>query len=95
MEESQSSVAVGYLSVLLGNLCLHKRVRTQICKLLPDQRLDFLIDKIKEFVHFHQQVEDKSKQYKGEEGEETWENYTARLLHVVEQLEELQETNTR
>jgi hypothetical protein len=95
VEESQSSVAVGYLSVLLGNLCLNKGVRSRICKLLPEQRLDFLIDKIKEFVHFHEQIASKSKQYEGAEGQETWQNYTARLLHVVEKLEDLKEADAR
>jgi hypothetical protein len=87
VEESESSVAVGYLSVLLGNLCLNDGVRPKVCALLPGQRLDFLVDKIKEFVRFHEHIANKSKQYEGTEGQETWQNYTARLLLVVEKLE--------
>ena len=87
MEESHSSVAVGYLTVLLGNLCLNSTVRSKIRAHLPDQRLDTLIDKIKEFVRFHEHVDRKTKQFEGEEGQETWQNYTARLMLVVENLE--------
>ncbi|KAJ4367091.1 hypothetical protein N0V83_007621 [Neocucurbitaria cava] len=87
MEESQTSVAVGYLTVLLGNLCLNSMIRSRIRTHLPGQRLDTLIDKIKEFVRFHEHVDSKAKQFEGEEGQETWQNYTARLMLVVEKLE--------
>ncbi|KAF1850992.1 uncharacterized protein K460DRAFT_274859 [Cucurbitaria berberidis CBS 394.84] len=87
MEESHSSVAVGYLTVLLGNLCLNSIVGAKIRTQLPDQRLDMLIDKIKEFVQFHERVDRKTRQFDGEEGQETWQNYIARLMLVVEKLE--------
>ena len=87
MEESHSSVAVGYLTVLLGNLCLNSIVRSKIRTHLPGQRLDILINKIKEFVRFHEHVDRKAKQFEGEEGQETWQNYTTRLMLVVEKLE--------
>lgn len=87
MEESHSSVAVGYLTVLLGNLCLNSTVRPRIRAHLPSQQLDMLMDKIKEFVRFHEHVDRKTKQLEGEEGRETWQNYTARLMLVVEKLE--------
>lgn len=87
MEDSHSSVPVGYLTVLLGNLCLNSLVRSKIRAHLPDHRLDSLIDKIKEFVQYHKHVDSKAKQYEGAEGQETWQNYTARLMHVVDKLE--------
>jgi hypothetical protein len=87
MEESQSSVAIGYLSVLLGNLCLNESIRTKVCEQLPDRRLTMLVDKIKEFVRVHEHANRKAKQYEGEEGQETWQNYTARIMLVVKQLE--------
>jgi hypothetical protein len=87
MEESQSSVAIGYLSVLLGNLCLNESIRTRVREQLPDRRLTALVDKVKEFVRVHEHANRKAKQYEGEEGQETWRNYTARIMLVVKQLE--------
>jgi hypothetical protein len=87
MEESQSSVAVGYLSVLLGNLCLNQSIQAKIRALLPGHHLVTLVDKIKEFVQVHEHANRKAKQYEDEEGQETWQNYTARIMLVVEQLE--------
>ncbi|KAI8940962.1 hypothetical protein NX059_002213 [Plenodomus lindquistii] len=87
MEESQSNVPVGYLAVLLGNLSLNRSIKTRVCVQLPDQRLDLLITKIREFVQYHEHVDSKSTQYEGAEGRETWQNYTARLMLVVEKLE--------
>ena len=88
MEESQSSVAVGYLAVLLGNLCLSKFIRSKIQARLPNQQLDILVDKIKEFVKFHERVDSKAKQFEGDEGQEIWQNYTTRLMLVVKKLKE-------
>ncbi|KAF1947101.1 hypothetical protein EJ02DRAFT_392951 [Clathrospora elynae] len=87
MEESHSGVAVGYLTVLLGNLCLNASVRSKIRALLPKKRLDLLINKIKEFVRVHEHVDSTTDQFEGAEGQETYQNYTARLLLVVEKLE--------
>lgn len=87
MEESQSSVVVGYLSVLLGNLCLNRSVRTTIRTQLPGQDLSILVNKIKEFVRVHEHANRKDEQYEGDEGQETWQHYTARILLVAEQLE--------
>jgi hypothetical protein len=90
MEESQSSVAIGYLSVLLGNLCLNESVQAKIRAQLPGRHLSILVDKIKEFVQVHEHANRKAKQYEGEEGQETWQNYTARIMVVVEQLERVE-----
>jgi hypothetical protein len=87
MEESQSSVAVGYLSVLLGNLCLNESIRSQVRAHLPGHELSTLVDKIKEFVQVHEHANRKAKQYEGEEGQATWQNYTARIMLVAEELE--------
>lgn len=88
MEESQSSVAVGYLSVLLGNMCLSNLIKTKVRAHLPGQQLTTLIDKIKEFVQVHEHANRKARQFEGEEGQDTWQNYTARIMLVVEHLEE-------
>ncbi|KAF1915329.1 wings apart-like protein regulation of heterochromatin-domain-containing protein, partial [Ampelomyces quisqualis] len=87
MEETQSSVAIGYLSVLVGNLCLNETTRNKVCAHLPGGHLDSLIDKIKEFVQVHEHANRRAKQYEGEEGQETWQNYTARIMLVAEELE--------
>jgi hypothetical protein len=87
MQETQSSVAVGYLSVLLGNMCLNYSAKMKIREQLPGQQLSTLVDKIREFVQVHEQANRKSRQFEGEEGQETWQNYTARIMLVVEQLE--------
>jgi hypothetical protein len=87
MEESHSGVAVGYLTVLLGNLCLNKFVRNQVRARLPEQRLDVLIESIKDFVRVHEHADSKTQEFEGAEGQETWQTYTARLLLVVEKLE--------
>jgi hypothetical protein len=88
MQETQSSVAVGYLSVLLGNMCLNESAKKKIRAQLPGQQLTRLVDKIREFVQVHEQANRKSRQFEGEEGQETWQNYTARIMLVVKQLEE-------
>ncbi|KAL5121620.1 hypothetical protein ACEQ8H_000306 [Pleosporales sp. CAS-2024a] len=87
MEESQSSVAIGYLSVLMGNLCLNQSVRTRVCAQLPGGELDMLVNKIKEFVQVHEHANRKAEEYEGDEGQETWQNYTARIMLVVKHLQ--------
>jgi hypothetical protein len=87
VEESHSGVAIGYLAVLLGNLCLNKSIKSKVRALLPDQRLDTLVDSIKDFVRVHQHVDSKTEDYEGAEGQEALQTYTARLLLVVERLE--------
>ncbi|KAH7051270.1 wings apart-like protein regulation of heterochromatin-domain-containing protein [Macrophomina phaseolina] len=85
MEESQSSVAYGYLAVLLGNLCQTWAVREKIRAKLPQQRLDVLIRAVEEFIFVHQRVDKEA--LGGEEGREVWANYTARLQGVIDRLE--------
>lgn len=88
MEESLSGVAIGYLSVLLGNICLNESMRRKIRAQLPGQNLTPLIDKVKEFVRVHEHVNRKAKQYEGEEGQQTWQEYTKRLMLVAKKLEQ-------
>jgi hypothetical protein len=91
MEESQSSVTIGYLTVLLGNLCLNASVRATIQARLPGGNIDMLVRKVKEFVLYNQRVDRLTRQFEGEEGEETLKNFTARLMRVVEGLERVDE----
>ncbi|KAL6708169.1 hypothetical protein ACN47E_003353 [Coniothyrium glycines] len=85
--ESHFSVAIGYLGVLLGNLCLNKTVRAKIQTAMPGQQLDLIVNKIKEFIQFHEHVDNKAKQDDRADSQEIWQNYTARIMHVVENLE--------
>jgi hypothetical protein len=87
MEESQSGVTVGYLSLLLGNLCLNDIVRRQVCMHLPGQKIDTLVESVREFIRYNEEVDRKTTQFQGDEGRETWRMFTMRLLLVVERLE--------
>lgn len=87
MEESYASIPIGYLTILLGNLCLNDAVRYKIRSRLPAQKIDLLLDKVKEFVSFHERVDRMTDQFEGDEGRETSQNYTMRLMKVVERLQ--------
>ncbi|KAF2868391.1 wings apart-like protein regulation of heterochromatin-domain-containing protein [Massariosphaeria phaeospora] len=87
MHASQSSVTVGYLTVLLGNLCLNAAVRRKVRARLPGNGIALLVDKVREFVRYNERVDRESNQFEGEEGRETWRNFTVRLMLVVEKLE--------
>ena len=87
MEESQSGVTVGYLSLLLGNLCLNDMVRRRVCMHLPGRKIDTLVESVREFIRYNEEVDRKTTQFQGDEGRETWRMFTMRLLLVVERLE--------
>ncbi|PVI02768.1 hypothetical protein DM02DRAFT_292955 [Periconia macrospinosa] len=87
MEESHFVVRIGYLTVLLGNLCLDHSIRQRVCELLPGNKLDMLIQKTREFVLYNQKVDRIAGRFEGFEGGETHKNFTARLMMVVERLE--------
>lgn len=95
MEDSQSSVAVGYLAVLLGNLCLNSAVRLKVRAQLPGEHLDTLVEKIKEFIQFHEHVDSRSKHFEGEEGQAVWQSYTTRLMLVTKKLEKANTSDVR
>jgi len=84
MEESQSNVAYGYLSVLLGNLCQNDQVLRKIQSKLPNRRLDILINAVEEFIQYHQKVD--RDMFDGDKGGEISINYTERLQSVVDRL---------
>ncbi|KAF2637840.1 hypothetical protein P280DRAFT_472000 [Massarina eburnea CBS 473.64] len=87
MEESQFIVPIGYLTILLGNLCLDTRVRQKVRNKLPDAKIDMLVQKIREFVAYNQRVDRLTGKFDGSEGAETHRNFTHRLMLVVQRLE--------
>jgi hypothetical protein len=88
VEESEYSVRIGFLTVLLGNLCLNDIVRSKICASLPDQQLRPLLDNMKEFARIHQHVDKRTASaFQGPEGKQTLNSYYVRIMHMVKKLE--------
>ena len=92
VEESEFSVQVGFLTVLLGNLCLNSAVRAMVQASLPGQQFHLLLDKMKEFARIHEHVDKKTaSRFEGSEGQEALNNYYIRIMHVVKKLENAKE----
>ncbi|KAJ8118274.1 hypothetical protein OPT61_g715 [Boeremia exigua] len=88
VEESEISVVIGFLAVLLGMLCLNSNARTQIQALLPDQQLEVLLENMKQFARIHEHVDKRTaNRFEGPEGQEALNNYNVRIMHVVRTLE--------
>ena len=88
VEESEVSVVIGFLTVLLGMLCLNTTVRSSIQALLPNQQLYLVLENMKEFARIHEHVDKRTaSRFKGPEGQETLNNYYLRIMHVVRKLE--------
>ncbi|OQO03603.1 hypothetical protein B0A48_10268 [Cryoendolithus antarcticus] len=82
--ESQANVALGYLAVMLANLCQDAEVRHIIAQALPGGTLAVLIGAIEEFVLYHEKVDGLS--FEGAEGQEVWSVFTGRLQEVLGRL---------
>ncbi|KAI9772954.1 MAG: hypothetical protein M1840_008836 [Geoglossum simile] len=83
MEESQSNVAFGYLSVLLGSLCQNSDIRGRLRSKLPGGTLQPLAYAVDEFIQHHRKVDDL---YDGESGSDSENGFTQRLQLVVDRL---------
>ena len=83
MEESQSNVAFGYLSVLLGSLCQNSDIRELLRSKLPGRTLQPLVYAVDEFIQHHRKVDDL---YDGESGSDSGNGFTQRLQLVVDRL---------
>ncbi|KAF2106803.1 wings apart-like protein regulation of heterochromatin-domain-containing protein [Lophiotrema nucula] len=90
LEESQTNVAIGYLAVFLGNVCLNNTVRKEVQSRLPHQKIDILVEGITEFIRYNERVDRENSHFEGEEGRETWQNFTTRLMLVVDKLQKTQ-----
>lgn len=85
MEESHSNVAYGLVAVLLGNLCQNSRIMSKVRGQLPGQSLTVLVKAVEEFILYNQKVDKEIRD--GEEGDESWANFTERLQAVVLRME--------
>ncbi|KAK3308656.1 wings apart-like protein regulation of heterochromatin-domain-containing protein [Chaetomium strumarium] len=56
MEKTQLNVALGYLSILLGYLCLSDSIRDRFVSVHPKRNIQPLIDSLNEFIAFHRKV---------------------------------------
>ncbi|KAK3945027.1 wings apart-like protein 1 [Diplogelasinospora grovesii] len=85
MEETQLNVAFGYLSILLGYLCLYGPIRDKFISIHPKKNLDPLLESITEFIiYFHKVAEAAAKAQGGSKQES---ESAARLQSLVDRLE--------
>lgn len=56
MEKTQLNVALGYLSILLGYLCLLDPIRERFLLVHPKKTTQPLLDSINEFIAFHHKI---------------------------------------
>ncbi|GAB1314316.1 Wings apart-like protein C-terminal domain-containing protein [Madurella fahalii] len=84
MEETQLNVALGYLSILLGYLCLRESIRDRFVSVHPKKRVQPLLDSINEFIAFHHKVAEA--QGRDESKQDSATAALARLQSLVDQL---------
>ena len=87
MEETQFNVAVGYLSVLLSNLCLDNSLKPHICSKMPGQTLQPIKDAAIEFLEYHRQVDSQLSDVDQRGGSQ--DVFTERLQKMIERLVEV------
>ncbi|KAL2019966.1 hypothetical protein VTK56DRAFT_8966 [Thermocarpiscus australiensis] len=84
MEETQLNVALGYLSILLGYLCLRESIRDRFVRTHPKKNIQPLLDSINEFIAFHHKV---AEAQGGEDSKQDSESAALTRLHsLVDQL---------
>ncbi|KAH0609875.1 uncharacterized protein H6S33_012421 [Morchella sextelata] len=81
-EESQSNVAFGYLSILLGNLCQNSNIQEKIRLRMPNATLQPLFNSLEEFIAHHRKVDDQYENY--DDGPNA--AFTERLEQMVRRL---------
>jgi len=85
MEKTQLNVALGYLAVLLGYLCLNDSIRDRFKSVHPKKSLRPLLDSINEFIILHH----KAAEAQSEDGSKGNSDSAAiaRLQSLADQLE--------
>ena len=86
MDKTQLNVALGYLSILLGYLCLRDAIRQRFLVVHPKRSLQPLLDSINEFITFHHKVAEAQGMEGGGAKEGSQAGAVARLRGLVEQL---------
>lgn len=84
MEETQLNVALGYLSILLGYLCLRDPIRDRFVSVHPRKSIQPLVDSINEFIAFHRKVAEAQGDEDSKQGSES--AAMTRLQGLVDQL---------
>ena len=84
MEKTQLNVALGYLSILLGYLCLSDSIRRRFILVHPKRSMQPLLDSINEFIAFHRKVEEAQGIEGAKQGSES--AALARLQNLADQL---------
>ncbi|KAK4143770.1 wings apart-like protein regulation of heterochromatin-domain-containing protein [Dichotomopilus funicola] len=82
MEKTQLNVALGYLSVLLGYLCLTDSIRDRFILVHPKKNIQPLLDSLNEFITFHRKVAEAQ----GDEAGKHESGSLARLQNLADQL---------
>ena len=85
MEKTQLNVALGYLSILLGYLCLCESIRDRFALVHPKKSLQPLLDSINEFIAFHHKVAETGSD--GESKHDADFGALVRLQSLVDQLD--------
>ena len=93
MEESQSNVAFGYLSILLGNLCQNAMVRNTVRSKMPKATLEPLLSAIQEFVSHNQKVDEERSALLGGEDDNWHRGFTEMLEQVAIKLRRVENSS--
>lgn len=80
-------MAIGYLAVLLGNLCLHEEVKPQIRSRLPGQTIRPIQHAAVEFLQYHKEVDAQLSEsdHRGRSSD----GFTEKLQKMIERLLEV------
>jgi len=87
MEETQSNVGFGYLSILLAHLCQSTIVRNLVRSKLPKNSLAPLVNAVQEFVAHHRKVD---AHMDDEDGDTAHKEFTERLELVAIRLKSIE-----
>ncbi|KAK0720480.1 wings apart-like protein regulation of heterochromatin-domain-containing protein [Lasiosphaeris hirsuta] len=85
MEKTQLNVALGYLSILLGYLCLCESIRERFILVHPKKSIQPLLDSVNEFIAFHHKVAEAQ----GNEGRAKQETNLAALVRLQDLVSQL------
>ena len=87
VEQTTANIPLGYLAVVLANLCQDVRARDVVRAALPEApggKLSVLADAVEEFAVVHQRVD--GMEFEGEEGRAVMGGFTQKLILVLERV---------